>query len=163
VIDSLIVSLITVEWSPEQDETWQRLQKEAPNGVGWFGPVKSLDWQYLLVQVFATHNSPSEGLLTVSGAISNIFGGGTFKFYRDGFSIARNDTNARVIALQVRSSGGKSSSFGATALAGGTDMKFDAVFQEGFLEGAEMFTVTIEARRLLGSNIAFVFQFSKTP
>jgi hypothetical protein len=157
------VSIITVEWSPEQDERWQCLQKEAPEGEGWFGPVKSLHWRYLLVQVFVTHNSPSEGLLTASGAISNIVGGGTFKFYRDGFSIVRKDMNAGVIALQVRTSGGRSSSFGGTALDGGASMNFDAVFQESFLKGAQTFTVSVEARRLLGSNIVFIFPFSKTP
>ena len=153
------MSIITVEWSPERDETWQRRQKEAPDGEGWFGPVK-LHWQYLVIQMFVTHNSPSEGLLTASGAISNIVGGGTFKFHRDGFSIVRKDINTGVIALQVRASGGRSSSFGATALDGGTDINFDAVFQEGFLEGTEAFTVSVEARRLLGSNIAFIFPFS---
>jgi len=157
------VSIITIEWSPELDVRWQRRQKEAPEGEGWYGPVKSLHWQHLLVQVFVTHNSPSDGLLTVSGAISNIVGGGTFKFYRDGFSIVRRDMNAGVIALQVRSSGGRNSSFGATALDGGKDMNFDAVFQEGFLEGTATFTVSVEARRLLGSNVAFVFPFSETP
>ncbi|HTX15366.1 MAG TPA: hypothetical protein VMD77_08725 [Candidatus Baltobacteraceae bacterium] len=155
------MSSITVEWSPELDEKWQRLQVEAPEGEGWFGPVKSLHWQYLGVQMFVTHNSPSEGLLTASGGVFNILGGGTFKFYRDGFSIARKDMNSAVIALQVRSSGGRRSSFGATALDGGASMNFDAVFQEGFLEGAETFTVIVEARRLLGSNIAFIFPFSK--
>jgi hypothetical protein len=40
-------------------------------------------------------------------------------------------------------------------------MNFDAVFQESFLEGAETFTVIVEARRLLGSNVAFIFPFSK--
>ena len=154
------MSIITVEWSPERDETWQRRQKEAPEGEGWFGPVKCLHWQYLVIQMFVTHNSPSEGLLTASGAISNIVGGGTFKFHRDGFSIVRKDINAGVIALQVRASGGRNSSFGATALDGGTDINFDAVFQEGFLEGTETFTVSVEARRLLGSNIAFIFPFS---
>jgi hypothetical protein len=157
------MSIIAIEWSPERDEKWQRVQKESPEGEGWFGPVKSLHWQYLLVQIFVTHNSPSEGLLTATGAISNIFGGGTFKLYRDSFSIARKDVNpgASVIALQVRSSGGRRSLLGATALDGGASMNFDAVFPENFLEGADTFTVTVEARRLLGSNVAFIFPFSK--
>ena len=155
------MSTITVEWSPERDEKYQRLQVEAPKGKGWFGPIKSLRWEYLGIQMFVTHNSPSEGLLTATGGVFNIVGGGTFKFYQDGFSITRKDINSGIKALQVRSSGGRRSSFGATALDGGASMNFDAVFPEGFLEAAETFTVMVEARRLLGSNVAFNFPFSK--
>jgi hypothetical protein len=115
--------------------------------------------------MFVTRKSPSQGLLTASGAISNIVGGGTFKLYTDSFSIVRKDINpgASISALQVRSSGGRRSSLGTTALDGGASMNFDAVFPENFLAGADLFTVIVEARRLLGSNVAFIFPFSKSP
>jgi hypothetical protein len=42
-------------------------------------------------------------------------------------------------------------------------MNFDAVFPENFLASADAFTVVVEARRLIGSNVAFIFPFSKLP